>query len=454
MKQALRKRTHAVVVGGSMAGLIVTRVLTDHFERVTLVERDVLPDGAEQRRGVPQARHTHGLLAAGRQVIERLFPGIDDELLGEGALSGDVLAKSRWCFEGAVLARKQSDITGFMLSRPLLESVVRRRVLSLPKVTVLQGRRADAPVLDGGSVVGMKLAEEVVVADLVVDASGRGSRTPSWLEQSGYEPPPEERVEVGVQYTTRLFQRDGSELGGDEVAVIPPTPSGKRGGVMLAQEGKRWTVTLMSHFSAKPPEELPAFIEFAKSLPSRDIYDVVSRAVPIGDAACTSFPASIRRRYERLSRLPAGLVVVGDAICSFNPIYGQGMSVAALEAAELDRVLAGDDEDLPRRFFARAAKVVDIPWSIAVGTDLRLPEATGPRGPGVSFVNWYLEKLHRAAHRDPELSVAFLLVANLLAPPPSLMHPRVALRVLRGALGRAPRALAIAGAPASSIAGE
>jgi 2-polyprenyl-6-methoxyphenol hydroxylase-like FAD-dependent oxidoreductase len=236
--------------------------------------------------------------------------------------------------------------------------------------------------------------------------------------------------------------------------VIPPTPSGKRGGVMLVQEGKRWTVTLMSHFSAKPPEELSAFIEFAKSLPSRDIYDVISRAVPIGDAMCTSFPANIRRRYERVKRFPAGLIVIGDGICSFNPIYGQGMSVAALEAAELGRVLADGHEDLSRRFFARAAKVVDNPWSIAVGSDLRLPEATGPRGPGVSFVNWYIEKLHRAAHHDPELSVAFLRVANLLAPPSSIMQPRIALRVLRGALRRASSAPLIAGATASPTAAE
>jgi len=457
MTQAIWRRTHAVVVGGSMAGLLAARVLADHFERVTLIERDVLPDGAEQRRGVPQGKHTHGLLAAGRNVIETLFTGIAEELLAAGAVSGDVLETARWCLEGGTLARKRSDIGGLLLSRPLLESTVRRRVRALSNVTVLDGRRAEDPVLEGSRVVGVALDGNVLVADLVVDATGRGSRTPSWLESSGFAAPPEERVEVAVSYTTRLFERQEAHLGGDEAVVIPPTPAGKRGGVMLVQEGKRWTVTLMSHFSAKPPEELSGFIEFAKSLPSRDIHEVVSRATPIGDAMCTSFPASVRRRYERLATFPAGFLVVGDGICSFNPIYGQGMSVAALEATELGRVLSEGDRALARRFFARAAKVVDIPWSIAVGSDLRLPEATGPRGPGVSFVNWYLEKLHRAAHHDPELSVAFLRVANLLAPPPSIMHPRMALRVLRGALGfpaGGAKALAARPAPISESAAE
>jgi 2-polyprenyl-6-methoxyphenol hydroxylase-like FAD-dependent oxidoreductase len=436
-----------------MAGLIVSRALADHFEKVTLVERDVLPEGPEQRRGVPQGKHTHGLLAAGRAVLEGLFPGIGEEVLAAGALSGDVLASSRWFLEGGMLARKRSDIAAFLVSRPMLESIVRRRVLALPQVTVLQGRRADEPVLsaDGRRVVGVELGDEVVLADLVVDATGRGSKTPSWLEANGFMPPPEERVEVGVSYTTRLFERDVAHLGGDEAVIIPPTPAGKRGGVMLAQEGKRWTVTLMTHFSAKPPEELPAFIEFAKTLPAPYIHDVVSRAAPIGDAMCTSFPASVRRRYERLDDFPAGLLVVGDGICSFNPIYGQGMSAAALEASELGRVLSEGDDDLARRFFSRAAKIVDIPWSIAAGTDLRLPEATGPRGPGVSFVNWYLAKLHRAAHNDPELSVAFLRVANLLAPPPSIMHPRYVLRVLRAALGPSPVAATAQVSPAAPM---
>lgn len=430
------KGTHAVVMGGSMAGLLAARVLTEHYERVTLIERDELPVGADHRRGVPQARHTHGLLASGRRVLEELFAGIGDELAAEGAVPGDMLGDSSWFFEGGHLARAHQGISGFFVSRPLLESVVRRRVLALPGLTLRQGCRVDEPVLgeDRRTVVGVRLGEEILRADLVVDARGRATHLPEWLESVGYPAPRLERVEVGVSYTTRQFRRAPGALGGALAAIIPPTPDGKRGGVLLAQEHSRWTVTLVSHFGPKAPEDVPGFIEFARSLPSPDIYEAIRDAEPIGDATSAAFPASVRRRYEALERFPAGLLVIGDGFCSFNPIYGQGMSVAALEAVELRHCLLQGKRDLARRFFPRAAKVVDTPWSIAVGADLRIPEVKGPRNPGVSFINWYLAKLHRAAHRDPVLSVAFIKVANLLAPPPSILHPRIAFRVFSGLL--------------------
>jgi 2-polyprenyl-6-methoxyphenol hydroxylase-like FAD-dependent oxidoreductase len=432
------KGTHAVVMGGSMAGLLAARVLVDHFELVTLVDRDELPSGPAHRRGVPQSRHSHGLLASGRRVLEDLFPGIADELAREGAIPGDMLLDSRWYFEGGHLARADEGLAGFYVSRPLLESVVRRRVLSLPRLASRQGCRVDEPVLGGGGrVVGVRIGEETVRADLVVDATGRVTRLPEWLESKGYPAPQLERVAVGLSYTTRVFRREPGSLGGDLAAIVPPTPLGKRGGVLLAQEDARWTVTLISHFGPKAPEDVAGFREFARGLPSGDIYEAIRDAEPLGDAASASFPASVRRRYEALGRFPAGLLVVGDGLCSFNPIYGQGMSVAALEAMELARCLREEGHDLARRFFARAAKVVDVPWSIAVGSDLRIAEVEGPRSLGVSFINWYIAKLHRKAHRDPVLSGAFMKVANLLAPPPSILHPRLAARVFFGPFGAA-----------------
>lgn len=203
---------------------------------------------------------------------------------------------------------------------------------------------------------------------------------------------------------------------------------------MLAQEGDRWTVTLIGHFGQVAPSELPGFIEFAKTLPAPFIHEVVSHAEPIGDAFTGRFPASLRRRYEKLKSFPEGYLVFGDAICSFNPAYGQGMSVAALQADALQQCLMQDDENLAHRFFERASRVVDILWRITVGSDLRIPETIGPRNARVRFINWYIAKLHKAAHYDPEVSVAFLKVANLVAPLPSIMHPRIAMRVLLGNL--------------------
>ena len=420
-----------------MAGLLAARVLTDTYETVTIVERDALPDGPAHRRGVPQGHHTHGLLASGRAVLESLFPGIEQELVARGALANDIANDSRWFFEGACLQRFDSGLRGLLMTRPLLESVVRARVIANPRIRVCDAWAVESLVAsaDRTRVTGIMSGGRTIHADLVVDATGRGSRSAVWLESLGYERPMEESVHVALGYATRFFRRRATDLGGDTAVVVPPTPVGKRGGVMLAQEGDRWTVTLIAHFGGVPPDELGAFVEFARTLPAPFIHDVVSRADPIGDGASTRFPASVRRRYERLARFPEGYVVFGDAICSFNPIYGQGMSVAALQAIELQKTVAEARDEVGRRFFRRAARVVDIPWSIAAGSDLRMPETVGRRGAGVSFVNWYMAKLHQAAHRDPVAALAFHRVSNLLAPPPTVMHPRVALRVLLAHLG-------------------
>ena len=189
---------------------------------------------------------------------------------------------------------------------------------------------------------------------------------------------------------------------------------------------------MIAHFGPHAPEDLPSFIEWPKTLPAPFIHETIRDAEPIGEAAQAGMPAALRRRYERLDRFPQGYLVIGDAICSFNPIYGQGMTVAALEARELNDVLAAGDNTLAQRFFSRAAHVVDNPWAIATGNDLRMPETVGPRNTAVNLINWYMAKLHRAAHKDRDLSLAFHHVANLLDPPPSVMHPRLAMRVFFG----------------------
>ncbi len=437
----LDERGHAVVIGGSMAGLLAARVLADQYQRVTVVERDALAESRENRRGVPQGRHTHGLLAGGRQVLETLFPGISRQLVDAGALSGDIIGDSRWFMEGACHCRFSSGLEGLLMSRPFLESAVRERVRRLKNVRFMDNCEVKelVPSPDNRRVVGLRIApntglEETLDSCLVVDTAGRASHSLQWLEAMGYAKPEEERVAVALSYTTRWFRRCASDLDGDVAIIIPPTPAGKRGGVMIAQEDGRWTVTLISHFGPGAPPELSGFTEFAQSLPAPYIHEVVRRAEPIGEAATAKFPASLRRRYEKLVRFPDGYLVMGDAMSSFNPIYGQGMSVAALEAMELNAVLAEGTANLARRFFARASKVVDIPWSMAVGNDLRMPETTGPRTLGVKAINAYLARLHKAAHFDPVVTLAFHRAGNLLAPPQSVMHPRIALRVLWGNL--------------------
>ena len=415
-----------------MGGLLAARVASDYFDEVTLLDRDVFPEIGQQRRGVPQAVHTHGLLASGRRVIAELFPGIVEELMERGGLSGDLLNDSRWFFEGGCLSKTNSGLQGILVSRPLLEGVVRKRTFAVQNI-----RHRESCVVDGlatnaerNRVTGVKTGGETMAADLTIDATGRGSHSPAWLDAIGYGKPAEEKVEIALAYTTRWFKRKLEHLDGDSAAVIPQTPAGKRGGVMLAQEGDRWTCTLVGYHGNVAPSEMAGYVEYAKSLPAPYIYDVVKSAEPMGEAFTARFPASQRRRYERMKSFPEGFLVAGDAICSFNPIYGQGMSVAAQQSLALRDSLAEGGADLARRFFARAAKVVDIPWGVAVGADLRIPETVGPRNAGVNFINWYIARLHKVAHSDPAASIAFLKVANLLAAPPSILAPKMAMKVL------------------------
>jgi 2-polyprenyl-6-methoxyphenol hydroxylase-like FAD-dependent oxidoreductase len=436
---------HAVVLGASMAGLTAARVLADAYQRVTVLERDTLPGAAAHRKGVPQSRHAHGLLAAGSVALEELFPALTDELVANGALSGDLQAEVRWSNQGRRLCPAPSDLQGIALSRPLLEGSIRERVRALPNVRVVD--RCDAAGLvatpDGRRVRGVRVlrradgaAEEVLEADLVVDATGRGSRSPLWLEELGYPRPAEDEVRIGIAYASRIYRRRPDHLDGDRAVVMAATVDRPRGAAMLAMEDDRWMVTLNGYLGQRPPTDPDGFVAFAAGLPEPDIFEAISDAEPLGEVLSARYPASVRRRYEQLHRFPDGYLVTGDAVCSFNPVYGQGMSVAALEALALRECLRAGPAGLARRFFAAVAGIVDIPWGIAVGADLRFPGVQGDRTAKVRLVNAYLARFHVAAATDPVLGRAFLRVINLMDRPEGLLGPTMALRVLRGNLRR------------------
>lgn len=430
----------AAVIGGSMAGLLAARVLSDHFTEVVLLERDRFPGEVSDRKGVPQGRHAHALLSSGRQALEWLFPGFVEELTALGAQAVDIKGL-RWFDHGGYHARC-TGIQALLASRALLETHVRARVKALPNVQVIDGRDVDSLTWtpDSSRVTGICTkhvtggAEERIEADLVFDATGRGSRSPAWLAAAGFQKPVEEVIRVGLAYSTRIFRRKAEHLDGDFAMITPSAPPGRRGGAMLAMEGDRWMITLFGMLGDDPPTDARGYLEFARSLPAPDIYNVVSNAEPLTDPLPFKYPASCRRRYESLERFPDGYLVFGDAISSFNPIYGQGMSVAALQARALASSLSAGADGLAQRFFAAAAKVVDNPWLMAVGGDLRYPAVEGPRTTMGNFVNWYLGKLHITARKDPSLAFAFHSVANLLADPPTLLKPSIAYRVARGNL--------------------
>ncbi|MGH3825033.1 MAG: NAD(P)/FAD-dependent oxidoreductase [Pseudonocardiaceae bacterium] len=436
---------HAVVIGASMAGLLAARVLTEFYDRVTVVERDVLPSCGEHRRGVPQGHHLHGLLASGFSALETLFEGFTEEMVLAGAAFGDVQADGQWYLDGYHYRREPSGLLGLVASRPLLEGHVRQRVRALPAVQVLD--RCDAAGLevsaDGGRVIGLRVlartdgaAAQVLDADLVVDASGRGSRTPVWLEQLGYPRPARDEVKVGLAYASRRYRIDPEvlrEQGGVGISNgTLPRPSG--GGLQLMEHGQM-VVTVGGYAGNHPPVDPEGFAAFAAQLPA-GLCEIIQQGEPVSDPIRFTFPTSVRNRYERLRRFPDGLLVVGDAVGSFNPLYGQGMSVAALEALALRECLRGGTYRLAPRFFRAAAKIVDRAWEISVTGDLRLPEVVGRRTLKVRLINAYLPRLHAAAAIDSRVATAFLRVSNLLDAPPRLVSPIVMWRVLRANLRR------------------
>jgi 2-polyprenyl-6-methoxyphenol hydroxylase-like FAD-dependent oxidoreductase len=419
----------AVVLGAGLGGLVAARVLADRYERVTIIERDRLPTEGP-RKGVPQGRHAHGLLARGRAALEELFPGFTADVTAAGGLPTDLQNECRWYQDGNLLRQEPSELSGLLASRPLLEATVRRHVLSLGHVTIREGAGCDRLLAEGRTVRGVVVEGEDVPADLVVDATGRGSRTPRWLAELGGEAPVIEEVQVDIAYASRVYRRRPEHLDGDTAVSIAPTPKVRRGGTALAMEGDRWIIMLSGYRGEHPPLDPAGYESFASTILSGEIADIIRTSEPLTDPVPFTYPRSRRVRYERLRDFPDGYLVFGDAICSFNPVYGQGMTVAALEALALRDCLG--QPDLARRFLAKAANLVDVPWDIAVGGDRRFPEVAGPRTPKVRIINAYLARLKKAAASDGHLALAFLRVANLMDRPESLLAPPVAWRVLKG----------------------
>jgi len=434
----LEKRSSAIVLGASIGGLLTARVLSDYFHHITIVERDLLPDDTEPRKGVPQSAHAHGLLAGGYRVIDHYFPGMMQELNARGAPFGDTVGDFLWFQYGHWKLHHQSGLRGITVSRPCLEAAVRHRVRHLPNVTFMEETSGVRPMLDAqtGRVTGLAVrqqngnAEEHTAADLVVDATGRGSRSPQWLEEWGFGRPHVITVTVNVGYATRVFERRPGDLFDSLGAIVSGAPTSARYAAILAAEGNRWVITLVGSVGDYPPIDEPGWMRFAASLPVPAVHELVSTARPLTKIVSYRFPANQRRLYERMTRFPDGYLVLGDALCSFNPVYGQGMSVAALEAKALDEELARGIHGLAPRFYNRARAIIDIPWAIATGEDLRIPHVEGKRPTGFRLMSRYLERLHAVAAEDPIVCRQFMTVLNLLASPASLFSPPIAWRVL------------------------
>ncbi|RYE43726.1 MAG: monooxygenase [Hyphomicrobiales bacterium] len=430
--------SHAVVIGAGIGGLLAARVLSEFFDRVTVVERDGLPDTPIARRCVPQARHAHALTARGRAAIEELFPGFTNDVLGLGAPTGDGQSDFRWVFDGHRWAKGISGVHLLLASRPLIEWHLRNLVCALPNVEVIGHCTAIGIITDPQrrAVTGLalsrkshRIADDALDADLIVDASGRSSQSQGWLEPLGYPRPDEEKLSIHLAYATRRYRREPTQIDGDLGIGVGSIPTLPRGGLALAQENDTWIITLAGYGDDEPPLDAAGFAEFAASCPAPDLGDLISTAEPIDDGVRYRVPTTIRRHFDP-AQLPSGYIPFGDTICSFNPIYGQGMSVAALEALILRQTLHAGGGRVTDRYLRTARPILDHAWEMTCNSDLRMPFIEGNRTRRARATNAYVARIHRAAATDPRVGTAFLRVISLLDRPTSLMGPATLARVL------------------------
>jgi 2-polyprenyl-6-methoxyphenol hydroxylase-like FAD-dependent oxidoreductase len=447
MNQKFNKADKAIVIGGSMVGLITARILSDYFAEVTVLDRDALPETPEARNGAPQARHGHILLARGLQILETLFPGYQAELFANGATPFDWgtqyvgLLAAGW-----VKTAGPGRFVTICASRLLLEHMLRERTAAIPNIKIIQ--RADVHSLiaspDNSTVLGVNLEsrtdhqKSALFADLVVDCSGRNSKAPEWLQALGYDAPTETHINAHVGYATRWY-RTPAGMDWKFVGVQSrPNEGITRGGGFIGVENGLWTLTLQGVNKDYPPTDEAGFEAYVKTFASPIVYDLMKRSEPVGSIYGFRYAGSRIRHFEKLKRYPKRLLVLGDAVCSFNPIYGQGMTTGAMQAEALGQLLGqlvargGSLDMLGDQLRRRVAQVIKTPWMMATAEDLRFPGTEGAK-PGLitQLSQRYTDLVISAMPYDGEVSLIFSKVANLIAPTSALMTPGMVFRVLR-----------------------
>lgn len=433
--------TRALVLGGSIAGLFAARVLADAYDEVFIVDRDVLVGTRVPRRHCPQTYQANGLLARGVQVMEELFPGIVDELVAHGAHKGDLSGTCRWYAQGNRLKQQIGNLTTLGVLRPELEWHIRERVQQYTNVTFVEQHDilGLATTADNSRVVGARVqahgesTEKVIDADLVVDATGRGSRTPVWLEQLGYDKPEEERKKVDLVYVTQHFRlRPGCNPFEGHAAINQiPHPGLPRGCVFFPTDKGLLEMTTYGLLGDHPPTDQAGLYAWLKSLAAKDCYEALRYADPVDQPVPFRFPTTLRRHYQKLDRFPEGLLVTGDAVTCFNPVYAGGMSVAALCAITMRAHLhSGASPDPLDYFHDLARNAIDAPWEMTTTVDLSFPGVVGKRSMKVRIGNRYLKRVQVAATRSGKITAAYFTAAGLVKPPESLMRPGFMLKVL------------------------
>ncbi|MBD3885355.1 FAD-dependent monooxygenase [Phormidium tenue FACHB-886] len=454
----MQDKTHALVIGGSLAGLLTGRALANHFDRVTILERDFYPQQPAPRQGLPQSRFPHTLMLRGQQILEQFFPGLKAELLAQGAIAVDSSQEIAFLNPAGWTARSPSDLILLACSRDLLDWNIRRRLKLLPNVEFLEGasvtgllaNEAKTQIIGVSARIRHSSSHDRSVphsnhetirelhADWVVDASGKASHAPQWLQALGYEPPQETEVNAFVGYTARIYQPSShADVDWKLLFIQPDPPKDNRGGAIFPIEGNRWIVSLTGGDRDYPPTDESGFLAFARSLRSSALVDAIQDATPLTPIYTYHSNENRLRHYDRLRHQPEQFIVVGHAACAFNPTYGQGMTVAAIEAELIDQFFQAHAARMrmsgqTRRLQKQLAKAHRDAWALSSSQDDRYRSTEGKqRNAMTHFMTWYSDQLQKLVVEQAEVQIAIMEVMHLLKPLNVVFQPFILGRVIQ-----------------------
>lgn len=435
-RKAATRNGHAIVIGGSTAGILSARVLADHYERVTIVEHDPFPDGSSPRKGVPQGKHLHVLLMRGRLILEHFFPGITTELVKSGAIALDVTQDLAWLTPAGWAVRFPSDLAILGCSRDVVDWQLLKRLGAHSGVRFLERHVACGLTGTRSRVTGVTLkpldraSVENWKADIVVDASGRASRTPQWLEGLGVPRVEEEVVDAYLGYSSRMFRRESDFLRDDWRALYlqPAPPDRPRGGAIFPVENGRWVVTLIGGNKDYPPHNEQGFMSFAERVGDPVFLEILKTLKPVSPISTFRATGNRMRHFERVKPWPEGIAILGDAACAFNPVYAQGVTMAALGAQTLSDWLRSPEK---ASFQEMLAHVNEVPWLLATSEDFRYEHTKGLYpGQTTRLLHNYVDRVVALSTREVKVRRRFAEVLHLLKPVTSLFEPRILLKVL------------------------
>lgn len=429
---------HAIVIGASTTGLAATAVAARHFDRVTNIDRDSLPDQPLWRKGVPQSRHGHILLKGGQNVFNHYFPGLTTDMLERGAVEVDMANDICWHHSGGWKKRFDSGFTMQCQSKGFLEFYVRQRLAQVPNVTFMQNAKVEGYASKGKRITGVHFANgSTLEADLVIDASGRNSETPLHLKALGLGAPPITELKVDIGYSTTIF-KPGDGIRDWKAMLIHSKPPATRTAALLPIEGGRWIVTTIGWQGDHPPGEIESYLEWTRGLPVPDLYQALRQATPLEPVYRWRFPSNLRRHYDRMMSAFEGLVVVGDANTSLNPIYAQGMSHGAISASILDGCLTEQREavgtgriaGLSHRFHTAYSRFLDECWFTSTAEDYGAVSSGSGGRLQSRLASWYLKKVTELTWRDEAVAREFIDVMHMQQRPTRLMRPALLLKAL------------------------